>query len=805
MTDLFIYSRGDLLFLETGHPVTQICITTPGGEAVEYDVLRQGRNEKGQYLLTIDASELIPWTPGHPQLYDLRCNDSEALRFGHCELSTVGNERILLNGVSVYLRGYIRGIVAHDHPNMTGASSKEACRKNIAQAKKYGFNLVRFHSTVPCKEFVESADELGMLIHAEIGFAYEYDGNGQKQKISLDNQNWLEVIRRYRNHPSLAIFCIGNEMHNAGHHPEVKQLYEAGKALAPNKLIMDNSGWGEYDRGSADLFSQHIAYFFPFKKHAGMFESDQCWRLNGSAFDVPLDERVCEGEVSASVRRQATPVKPVLAHEAVHYIDIPDYAALNRKFDAFAARAGQAFLDANDIHKPRYLTELPKLIERKKLSGLYPDYIQASRKFKKDALKVYLERLRFSRLCGFEMLQFADCLKYENNNGLVDFFDDDKYIDSDWLRQFNDDSVLLADFPGENFWSDQVISVRLHASHFGVSGDPPGTLEVHLRQGSQRSLLYRGENFVLVPGLQKLVELNLRLPEIESPACYTLEARFSGEGLALCNSWEFWRYPQVQLKTRPVLELRHAGFAGFVESLPVQANDGNAVVVSDVLDQHLLELLQQGKTAVLLYHRDDSWNQYYWPGALERCKPCIWDRGSNLGTILQSHWVQQALGSGKYGGVNLYSLLENGYKVNLDDFPCLPDEYFCGVDKPVRDRMKGLLKGVKEFLDSDTLRRFSHLFALRVGSGTLIVCTFNKNSWSDPAAASFFAALLNQASCLKAGAAMTTAELQAYLQNETSKGYRKEDVMNHFWELDNKAVEDTLFWEETGINLADLK
>ena len=29
--------------------------------------------------------------------------------------------------------------------------------------------------------------------------------------------------------------------------------------------------------------------------------------------------------------------------------------------------------------------------------------------------------------------------------------------------------------------------------------------------------------------------------------------------------------------------------------------------------------------------------------------------------------------------------------------------------------------------------------------------------------------------------------------------------MNHFWEIDNKAVEDTLFWEEAGIDLSKLK
>ena len=28
--------------------------------------------------------------------------------------------------------------------------------------------------------------------------------------------------------------------------------------------------------------------------------------------------------------------------------------------------------------------------------------------------------------------------------------------------------------------------------------------------------------------------------------------------------------------------------------------------------------------------------------------------------------------------------------------------------------------------------------------------------------------------------------------------------MNHFWEIDNKPVEDTLFWEQTGIDLSKL-
>ena len=48
-------------------------------------------------------------------------------------------------------------------------------------------------------------------------------------------------------------------------------------------------------------------------------------------------------------------------------------------------------------------------------------------------------------------------------------------------------------------------------------------------------------------------------------------------------------------------------------------------------------------------------------------------------------------------------------------------------------------------------------------------------------------------------------ELKKYLEETTQAGVLKEDVMNHFWEIDNKPVEDTLFWEAAGLDLAKIK
>ncbi len=779
------------LLIESDRELINIEILDCKGKSVQAPVICRKTSENKNTII-VDASVLELWSPNHPVLYTLNAGE-ETMRFGYCELATMGNHTVLLNGTPCFLRGYIRGIVAHEHPNMTGRSLKDAAVKNIRQAKKYGFNLVRFHSTVPTPEFVEAADEEGLFIHMEIGFAYERDEHGNKKKLAMDNAKWRETILRYRNHPSVAIFCIGNEMHKSGHQKEVHKLYAEGKKLAPAKLIMDNSGWGEFDRPTADIFSQHIAYYYPFKHHADMFDTDNCWRMNGSTYDEPLDENFSGNAVDAAIRREATPLRPVLAHEALHYIEIPDYDMLNRKFDEFCQRAGGEYLQANNITKPRYLTDLPALIERKKLTAKMPDYIAGSRHFKQMAIKTYLEKLRHSRLCGFEMLQLADCLKYENKNGILDFFDDDKYFDVNWVNSFNADAALLAKFEDEVFFYDIPVTMELSVSNFLEEPLQRGTAEVRI----DGETVWTGKNTVLAGGLQKLAALTLNFKEKSTPAKVLIQASFKNEQISLENSWNIWLYPHPAVSRKCELALNDRGAERFFTVPDAPEAD---IFITDTLNDRVFEKLAENKHVFLFYHRDKAGNQYYLPGALERFKPCIWDRGSNLGGFVNSKELAEALATERYFDANLQPLLENAYKVNLDKFPLPVTEHINGIDKPVRDRMKGLLHGVKDFIDEDTLRNFSHCFSVSAANGgTLTVCTLNFND--APPSQNFFAALINCAETLRQAPEVTPEQLKACIVSATEAGVCKEDVMNHFWEIDNKPVEDTLFWEETGVDL----
>ena len=799
--NIYLYgsSEANLFYCDSNKSLENCTVTSVSGEVTTPVLLKKETLENGTVRHTFDAKGLTFGSPDTPELYTFNADGIEPETFGLNELKTHGNSSVTVNGKPFIFRGYIRGIVAHDHPNLSGKSDYESYRYHISQAKKYGFNLVRFHSTIPSEDFVRAADELGLFIHMEIGFAYEIDSKTKKKTLALNNTNWRETILRYRNHPSVAIFCIGNEMHNSGHQPLVPKLYAEGKALAPAKLIMDNSGWGEFDRSSADILSQHIAYFFPYKGHRDMFVSDDCWHMNGSAKDTPMKE-TCG---AVSIRRYANPVRPTLAHEAIHYIEIPDYEALCRKYDTFAAKMGAEYLEAHGIKKPRFMEGFAALVKQKGIADRLPEYRAASEHFKKFGIKTYLERLRLSGLAGFEMLQFADCFKYENKNGIVDCFDDDKYIDANWMRQFNSDAVLLTDLPEECFADNEAVKLPIHLSNYSGIDHCFGALTVSIESVSGKIKLYSRDNIFAVSGVQKLVDIEFTLPEVAQAEEYTVSAEFIAPEFNCKNSWKIWRYPaRTPVCSKFEMKLENNTFADWISDNTASDAPQSGIVLYDRLNKELFADLEEGKTVVLFYHRDNPGQSYYWPGSLERFKPCIWDRGSNLGGIIRNDIFRKTIGCGKYFDAPMYNLIEAGYKLNLDHFPGRMTELISGVDKPVRDRMKSMMHSIKDYQVDDTLRNFCHCGVINVGKGKLIVCTFNTASAAKPAAANFFAALLNNAAQLEADSGIEVKVLEDYLANAPLV---TEDVMNHFWEIDNKPVEDTLFWEETGIDLAKLR
>lgn len=98
------------------------------------------------------------------------------------------------------------------------------------------------------------------------------------------------------------------------------------------------------------------------------------------------------------------------------------------------------------------------------------------------------------------------------------------------------------------------------------------------------------------------------------------------------NSWKAWGYPRVSIPQMP----------------------GDAVRTDTLTDRS--SSLAQGRTVLLTLPKPPvkGHTDYFFPGARERCKPCIWDRGSNLGGIVESQTLRNALASGKFFDLNLF-------------------------------------------------------------------------------------------------------------------------------------------------------
>ena len=83
--------------------------------------------------------------------------------------------------------------------------------------KEMGVNSIRTAHNMPAVELMELADEMGMLIQSESFDMWErpktkYDyGNYFNEWIDKDVASW---IRRDRNHPSVIMWCIGNEVYD---------------------------------------------------------------------------------------------------------------------------------------------------------------------------------------------------------------------------------------------------------------------------------------------------------------------------------------------------------------------------------------------------------------------------------------------------------------------------------------------------------------------------------------------------------------------------------------------------------------
>jgi beta-galactosidase len=199
----------------------------------------------------IEASQEIAvanpalWSPESPALYRATTQvlkngkvvDEVVTPFGIRSLSWSAEKGLVLNGKTIKLTG---GSVHHDNGPLGAAAFDRAEERKVELLKAAGHNAVRTAHNPPSSAFLDACDRLGLLVMDEPFDTWK--ANKVKFDYGTDFDEWWKrdvssMMLRDRNHPSIVIWGIGNEIPEL----EVERGAAMGKQLADLVRSLDSS------------------------------------------------------------------------------------------------------------------------------------------------------------------------------------------------------------------------------------------------------------------------------------------------------------------------------------------------------------------------------------------------------------------------------------------------------------------------------------------------------------------------------------------------------------------------------------
>ncbi len=187
------------------------------------------------------------WSTASPNLYtavtQIEQNDKIVdiyeTNFGIRTVKFDADKGLLLNGEHVYIKGVCDH---HDLGALGTAINVRALERQIEILKSMGVNAIRTSHNPPSPELLDLADRMGILILDEAFDAWT--GSKRKNDYSTLFKDWHEkdmraFIRRDRNHPSVILWSIGNEIREQRPegHPVAAMLEKIVHEEDPTRLV----------------------------------------------------------------------------------------------------------------------------------------------------------------------------------------------------------------------------------------------------------------------------------------------------------------------------------------------------------------------------------------------------------------------------------------------------------------------------------------------------------------------------------------------------------------------------------------
>jgi beta-galactosidase len=202
------------------------------GKKVASTVATSQVTDKNKINQSIKFSNPVLWTLGAPYLYTLETTilsgkellDKTTTRVGIRKINFDANKGFALNGVSEKLKGVC---IHHDAGALGSAVPKEVWQRRLKILKEMGCNSIRLSHNPQAPFLYDLCDEMGILVIDEAFDEWEYPkhkwltgwNNGEPGLqgsatyfLEWNNRDIKDMVCRDRNHPSVIMWSIGNEI-----------------------------------------------------------------------------------------------------------------------------------------------------------------------------------------------------------------------------------------------------------------------------------------------------------------------------------------------------------------------------------------------------------------------------------------------------------------------------------------------------------------------------------------------------------------------------------------------------------------
>jgi beta-galactosidase/beta-glucuronidase len=261
--------RVDVFTTPEAHDAVAELVITADGEQV---ARMSGRVIGDVALLGAHLSMLRVWCPQDPFLYDveitLRMSDGTVDHItSYAGMRSLGmsGQALLLNGKPQFQRLVLDQGFYPD--GIYTAPTDDDLRRDIEISQGLGFDGARLHMRVFEPRFLYWADKLGYLVWGE----YANWGLSVATMDSLPRflEEWLTVLDRDMNHPSIVGWCPFNETTADQEDDVLQMVYRTTKAIDPTRPCIDTSGYVHC--GMTDVHDCHNYEQDP-EKFAAAFE-----------------------------------------------------------------------------------------------------------------------------------------------------------------------------------------------------------------------------------------------------------------------------------------------------------------------------------------------------------------------------------------------------------------------------------------------------------------------------------------------------------------------------------------------------